>query len=667
MSELQAPPSLTPSSTPSPRPSPSSGSRTRRVVVRTAWTIALLLVAAIVSHPWWLAPLVARDLADRSGRDVHFDTIRLGLTTSLAPVAVLRGVRIANAPWGDTTVPFASLDEVRFEFAWRRIDGRFVVSKLILRGGQTHLETSLDGRHNWRLRTPDDRGPGHYWFEALEAHTASLTVRNPVTEMEFHGVASDLAPPSDARGTPLPGAPTASSPDATTASPMTGSLTTRIVFGGRFRGVAYQGDMLTGPELTFRDTGRWFPARGSAEVAGARLLLDGRAADLFLAQRIDADATLDGTSLLALRAFASARAAAGAAMAPAAPAAPRAFHVAGRLRLADRQIALDPAKATVGGTDLAGDLALSKTGDRLSIQAHLASDRTDIADLLWIAGRDEARPALPSRLEPPGANDPFAAARRLDLDIVYDAKHLSLAALHVLQSLRVTAHSSDGQLAVSDLDIGWAGGHTQGHAAVDFRQAQTVATIDLDTQGVQIEALQAGKDVARRITGALAGHLALKAAGNDVAALRTSITGQAAFTLRDGTIPSLLDAELGLEAGKLVRTLLSGNEPLPLRCAAAVVTLRDGRADLHDLVIDSANTRTRGSGTFDLRDESVDVVLTPDPKQAGVDLGRSIRLHGRLPRPERSLIDRIAQPAIAACAFAGATRGASTATPSSTR
>ena len=212
--------------------------------------------------------------------------------------------------------------------------------------------------------------------------------------------------------------------------------------------------------------------------------------------------------------------------------------------------------------------------------------------------------------------------------------------------------SGDGRLAVGGLDIGWAGGHTRGRAALDFRRPVAAVDVDLETQGVHAEALQAGKDADKRITGTLSGHLVLRAAGNDVPALRASATGRAAFTLRDGTIPSLLDAELGLEAGKLVRTFLSGAEPLPLHCAAAIATLHDGRAELHDLVIDSANTRTRGSGTFDLRDEAVDVVLTPDPKHAGIDLGRSIRLHGRLPRPEKSLIDRVAQPATAACANA---------------
>ena len=108
-------------------------------------------------------------------------------------------------------------------------------------------------------------------------------------------------------------------------------LNTRIVFDGEFRGVAFKGDVFTGPELTFRDTGRWFGARGNAEVAGARLDIDGRAADLFLHRTIDADATLGGSSLSALKPFAGAHEVSSAG---------RAFRATGHVRIDSRGVML---------------------------------------------------------------------------------------------------------------------------------------------------------------------------------------------------------------------------------------------------------------------------------------------------------------------------------------
>jgi len=95
-----------------------------------------------------------------------------------------------------------------------------------------------------------------------------------------------------------------------------------------------------------------------------------------------------------------------------------------------------------------------------------------------------------------------------------------------------------------------------------------------------------------------------------------------------------------------VRTFLSGNEVLPLPCAAAAIDIAAGKARIRSLVVDSANTRTTGSGSVDLGKRTVDLVLTPTAKKPGLlDMGKSIRLHGPWAKPERALVDRVGQDA----------------------
>ena len=98
-----------------------------RAVARIAVGAALLLVAALLTHPWWLAHALGDYLSRTSGRAVHFDSVRVGLSMSLTPVVVMRGVRIANAPWADTRRPFAAVEEAAFRFAWLRFEDRWVV------------------------------------------------------------------------------------------------------------------------------------------------------------------------------------------------------------------------------------------------------------------------------------------------------------------------------------------------------------------------------------------------------------------------------------------------------------------------------------------------------------------------------------------------------------
>jgi uncharacterized protein involved in outer membrane biogenesis len=211
----------------------------------------------------------------------------------------------------------------------------------------------------------------------------------------------------------------------------------------------------------------------------------------------------------------------------------------------------------------------------------------------------------------------------------------------LLQSLKLEARLAAGVLAISGLDLGWGSGHTTGTIGLDLRQRPTRSQAQLETRGVRFEALLPARDEKQRITGVLHAHSALKAVGDDVEALRAGLSGTVSATLSAGTIPSLLDAQMGLAVGKLMRTFISGNEPLPLPCAAVKAELGGGQARIRSLVIDSANTRTTGSGVVDLRDGAIDMLLTPEPKRPGLfELQKSIRLSGRPPRLEKTLVDR---------------------------
>jgi uncharacterized protein involved in outer membrane biogenesis len=616
---------------PAPMNAARGRSRGRTIALRAALALAVLVLVAIVAHPWWLAPLVGSYLSETSGRAVHFDSLRVGLSATLAPVFHLRGVRIANAPWADTSRPFAVCDEAIFVFAWRRFEDRRVVALLVLRNGEVNLETGADGLRNWRLREPLDRGLGHYWFYALEPHATRLSFIH-------HGI--DLHLQTAARDTPA----------QTSAAAPGEPLTMQIDFDGAYREVAFKGRVETGPVLSFLETERWFGVRGGAAIDGARLDVDGRTADIFRSPRFDAHVAVQGRSLAFLHPFVGRRYGAEA----------RAFRGEGHL-LADAEgYAVSGAEVRVGATDLAGDLAWSRgERKRRHVQARVHSGSTDLADLLWLAGEPAAATQkAPATVAAPASSssasasrDVFAAARDLDADLSFEAQRFHVAAFALVQSLRLKADLAGGQLAVSDLDLGWAGGHSIGRLGLDLRQPLASADARIETYGVRAEALLGKVDENKRITGTLSGALAFKAKGNDAMALRSSVTGTAHVTLLNGTIPSLLDAEMGLEGGKLLRTLASGNEPLALPCAAATFDLLEGRARLRNLVIDSANTRTTGSGTIDLRDESVDLLLTPEPKRPGVfELRRSIHLFGRLPKPERKLVERVEIPAGTACA-----------------
>jgi AsmA family protein len=595
--------------------------RAGRVLARTGIYLGALLLVLLASHPLWLAPWLGRHLTQTSGRAVHFDSVRIGLTSSLAPVVHLRGVRIDNAAWAEDQAPFAALADAVFVFAWRRFEGRHVVSHLLLRDGAVHLEQGVDGLRNWRLSDPQDRGPGHYWFDALEAHGVEVGFVHQGIDLHVDAVEHDVAAAKGASGE---------------------ALAARIDVEGAYHRVGFKGSVDTGAVLSFLETGRWFGLRGHCAIDGVDLDVDGRAADLFRSPRVDADAVFSGRSLVGLRPLLGAR-----------YAEPRAFRVQGHVRSDGDRYQLESARAQVGTSDLAGALAWSRSGDRQAVRAELRGEHVDLADLLWLAGRPSAgfTVATADAATPPsGRRGLLADARDFDADIDFEAVQLRAAAWRAVQSLRLKARLVAGQLVVSDFDLGWAGGHTRGRLGLDLRQPLALLDVALATSGVRVESLFPAGNGDKHLSGTLRASLALKASGSTVEALRDSLRGAGSARLRDGTISSLLDAEMGLEGGKLVRTLLSGSEPLALPCAAARFDVNEGRAHLRELVVESANTRTVGSGSLDLRDLSIDLVLTPQPKRPGVfELRRSIRFFGPLPRPQRTLVARVEPSAGAAC------------------
>jgi uncharacterized protein involved in outer membrane biogenesis len=160
-----------------------------------------------------------------------------------------------------------------------------------------------------------------------------------------------------------------------------------------------------------------------------------------------------------------------------------------------------------------------------------------------------------------------------------------------------------------------------------------------------------------RITGALHGHALLKASGDTPAALLADASGSVTASLVGGTVSSLLDAEMGLQGGKILKSLIIGAEPLAIRCAVAALDLARGGGRVRTLVLDTERTRTTGTGTVDLAHETFDLVLTPQAKQGGLFvLDRSIRVHGPLRQPARELVARAAPavPPAGACPAAPA-------------
>ena len=592
-------------------------------VVRNAVlaVVALLLVAA-ATQGLWLAPLANHELSQRSGRAVHVDTMWIGLSSSLAPVVHLRGVRIANAPWAESARPFAVLGRATAVFSWTSIEQRRpVVALFVFADGEVDLERTAEGLRNWRLTNPQYRGPGRWKVLAAQGERATVRFLHGGVDLDLRATAS--APADVAAASSAPTRPV------------------HLELQGRWRKLPFSVSADTGPVLTFLETGETSLVRGHLEAGGARLDLDGVAGDIVRRPIVDARVSLAAPSLEPFSAFVGTRRREA-----------KAIRVEGALKAGDGSYALSGTKARVGSTDLAGEMSWTRSDERSAVRAKLESNSTDVADLRWLAGLTPASDAsMPVAAS--GVTGGRREARDVDAELSFMARRLHAAEVPALQSGHVEAKLADGRLIVSRFDIGLAQGHVDGRALFVLDDAPMRAEADVNVRGVRVEPFirdPAGKS---RVTGALQGHALLKASGVSAEALRDNVSGRVTASLAGGTISSLLDAEMGLQVGKIVRSFIAGAEPIPIRCAVAIVDVERGAGRLRTLVVDTERTRTIGAGTIDVAGETVDVVLTPEAKQGGLfDLERSIRIHGPLRHPVRELVARVDAPASRAAACA---------------
>ena len=585
--------------------------RPRRWLVRAALALgALVLIAAaaVATQPIWLSPLMSERLTRSSGRNVALDSVWFGIDRALDPVLHVSGVRIANVPWADVDKPFAALGTFTAELTWSTLFAeRVIVRRIVLRDGEVDLERLADGLRNWRLSNPQDRGPGRFHVLSMQAERASVRFRH-------HGIDFVVELGSE--------------PSADAERPA------RIEFAGRWRALPFAGSALTGTVLTFVDTATTFPLRGELRAGGASMQIDGRAGDIFRDPLLDAAVTVAGTDLAPFHAFIGARFE---------RAAKRAFRIEGQVHAAEGSLAITSAKARFGRSDVGGELHVERPGDapRRVVHAALRSELLDSTDLRWLAGPPSAHP--PGNGASAAAGSRLETARAFDVEATFEVRELRAGEAPWLRSAKLKATLADGRLALQDLDLGVLQGHATGRIDADLRTSPPSGEAELLMSGLRVETLLREAPEKHRVTGLLRAQGKLRASGDTAQALLASATGQVHATITGGTISSLLDAEVGLQGGKMLKSLIVGSEPIPIRCAAVTIDLRNGAGQLRSLVLDTERTRTTGSGRVDLHSQTLDLLLTPEAKQGGLFvLERSIHLHGPLKRPARELVARAA-------------------------
>jgi len=538
-----------------------------------------LIAALVLAWDWtWFRPLIQNHVRERSGREVAFDKLRIGLDSTLSPRIAFDGLRVQNAPWAAKKIPLITAGEIAFTLTWSSLFAdKLVVSRLRLVDADVDMERQADGLRNWRLTRPDDKGPGRIKVLTLEAVRSRIHVIHAGIALDFDGAATPLV----TRQT-LPQHPEL-------------PLDTSIAFSGNLGATCFEGSALTGPVLSFVDSGAPFGLRGDVRVAGAQVAAEGVVADMIALGRIDVDV-----------------------------------------------------RATLGHSDAAGHLAVHRdpgTDARAMLRVALTSERVDVRDL--------ARPRAASAPSN-GAASAEHRLRAFDADVDWRVSQLVVPSFVPVRDARVQASLAQGVLTVGRADLKLAGGSVAGHGRVDVSGDQPAIALAASASGVHLDAFAARWPQAAQLGGELDAQIAWQARGDSVTALARSGSGTIAASLAHGSISAALDAKLALDGAGVVAALFRRGERVPVHCGSVRIEFKNGKGSTRQLNVDTDRVAVAGRGRVDLGDEDFELVLTPHLHRSALfALKKSVQVAGRFDSPKVSLVERDETSPVTTCAPRG--------------
>src|SRR5690606_3002789 len=285
-----------------------------------------------------------------------------------------------------------------------------------------------------------------------------------------------------------------------------------------------------------------------------------------------------------------------------------------------------------GDSDLGGTASVETRGERPFLRANLVSKRLDFDDLAgFIGGAPQARgdestnpelevlaaqrdadpkllPDTPYRLE---------KLRAMDADVRLEAQRINAPSLP-LDDMHAHLFLDNGLLRLDPLNFGVAGGDIRSTIRMDARGETIRTRADITARGLDLGELFPDAELTDDAVGAIGGKVGITGTGNSIAAMLGSADGNIALGMGRGQISNLLMELAGIDIYESLKFLIGKDHKVPIRCAFGDFSVEDGLMTSRALAFDTTDTIIVGEGTVNLRDETLDLLLKPRPKDGSV-------------------------------------------------
>ena len=222
----------------------------------------------------------------------------------------------------------------------------------------------------------------------------------------------------------------------------------------------------------------------------------------------------------------------------------------------------------------------------------------------------------------------------MNADVTYSAADIRHVEQLPLDKGSVHVKLNNGVLQLAPVALGVAGGSLAGRITIDANAVPASFETKLDLVAVKLNKLFPTIETTKSSLGKISGKIDLKGRGNSAAQMLGSSSGSVAVLMGKGEISKLLLEFINLNGGEIIKLLLSGDRNVQLRCAAAAFEVKQGLMRTKTIVLDATDTVINGSGQISLANETLDILLFPQPKDEGIlSLRSPLKISGTFAAP----------------------------------
>jgi hypothetical protein len=589
------------------------GKRGQRWLAILVFLFALiLLIIALWDWNWFKGP-VERAVQAKTGREFH---IGGNLDVDLGRTLTVRadGLTFANAEWSKTP-RMASADRAEIDLrAWPLLRGQVRIPEIRLTRPDLLLETApgKDQPGNWDFLGPSDGEPPV--LQRLLVDDGRLKFLDAAGKTDIL-VSLNSGKPRTADGAP----------------PL-------LVNGkGRWQGNPFTLDGNTESPLELTNSDHPFRIHLDGRAGATRAIASGTLTNPFALRTFDLDFALSGQDMEDLYPL----------IGLAIPSTPP-YRLKGRLKRNNDTWRYENFTGVAGDSDLGGTAQIEVGGERPFLKADLVSKRLDFDDLAGFVGappktgagesanaeqKAEAAALAAKPTVLPDTPYDLSKLRAMDADVKWKAQRINAPKLP-LDDMDAHLKLDDGLLRLEPLNFGVAGGDIRSTIRMDARKPTISTQLKASIRKVQLGGLFPDAKLAEQASGGISGEIDLAGTGNSIAAMLGSSDGKVAVGMGRGHIGNLIMELAGLDVAESLKFLFTGDRQIPLRCAWGDFGVQRGLMTSQQIAFDTTDTLVLGEGTIDLKQEKLDLLLRPRPKDISILALRSpLRIGGTFKDP----------------------------------